>query len=124
MTQTTQNQSLFERLGGAEGIAAISADVVERHRVNALIKTRFLEVDMEKLKLLVSDFFNMGAGGPAQYEGRDMRAAHKGMNLNERELVAAVDDVLAVLDARAIDPTTRSEVLAILYSLKDEVLFQ
>ena len=124
MSETSGERSLYERLGGAEGIEAISADIVDRHLVNPVIKTRFAEVDAQKLKGLVADFFSMGSDGPAKYEGRDMRAAHRGMNISERELVAAVDDVLAALDARDVDPESRNEVLAILYSLKDEVLFQ
>ena len=61
---------------------------------------------------------------PADYKGRDMVSAHKGMNLNEEHLVAAIDDVLEVLDEGGIDPLSRAEVLAILYSFKGEVLFQ
>ena len=124
MTQATGTQTLYERLGGAEQIASISAGIVERHRANPLIRTRFEDVDHDALTKNVADFFSMGSGGPANYEGRDMPTAHKGMNLNERELIAVIDDVLAVLDAHDVDPVSRNEVLAILYSLKDEVIFQ
>jgi hemoglobin len=125
MTQTTAMQSLFERLGGTEGIEAIASDVVDRHLVNPIIKPYFAKVeDVDALKSLVADFFNMGTGGPAQYQGRDMRSAHLGMNLNERDLVSAIDDVLAVLDSREIAPSARAEVLTILYTFKEEILFQ
>ncbi len=124
MTQTTESTPLFERLGGAEGVAAIASDIVDRHYVNPVLKTRFSDVEIEPLRRLVIDFFNMGSGGPAQYTGRDMRTAHIGMNANERELIAIIDDALAVLDAHGVDPVSRNEVLAILYSFKHEVLFQ
>jgi len=125
MTQTTGTQSLFERLGGTEGCEAIASAVVDRHLVNPIIKNYFSKVeDMQKFKDNVRDFFSMGTGGPAQYQGLDMRAAHAAMNLDERDLVAAIDDVLAVLDEREIDPATRAEVLPILYTFKEEVLFQ
>lgn len=124
MTQPDSTASLFERLGGAEGIRAISSDVVDRHCINPLIRQRFHASEPDTLKKLVADFFIAGSGGPDNYEGRDMRTAHQGMNLNERELVAAIDDVLAAIDARGVDPSTRNEVLAILYSFKDEILFQ
>ena len=121
----TNPTSLFERLGGAEAIAAISSDLVERHRVNPIIGTRFADIeDLDALKEHVTQFFIMGSGGPANYQGRDMPTTHKGMNCNERELVAALDDVMAALDAHDVDPASRNEVLAILYSLKDEVLFK
>jgi hemoglobin len=124
MTPNIPGTSLYERLGGAKGVAAISDAVVEAHKRNPIIHTRFLASDATKLKSLVSQFFSMGSGGPPQYEGRDMRTTHRGMNLTERELVAAIDDILHVLEAQGIDPATRGEVLAIVYSLKDEVLYQ
>lgn len=115
---------LFDRLGGAEGITSISNAIVEAHKVNPIIGVRFLDSDNENLKVLVRDFFMMGSGGPNQYKGRDMTSAHRGMNLTERELTAAIDDVLMVLDKHDIDAVSRNEVLAILYSFKDEVCYQ
>jgi hemoglobin len=119
----SSSQSLYERLGGAEGVASISSAIVDRHLANDVIKTRFINNDPALLKELTNAFFAMGSGGPNNYQGRDMRTAHTGMNLNERELVAAIDDVLGVLDDHRIDAVTRTEVLGILYSFKDEVLF-
>lgn len=116
--------TLFERLGGAQGIDEIAAAVVHAHTVNPSIQEFFAESDIEKVTRDVADFFNMGSGGPAEYQGRDMPSAHKDMNLNEAHLVAAIDDVLGVLDARGIDQATKNEVLGILYSFKGEVLFQ
>lgn len=116
--------TLFDRLGGAEGITSISNAIVEAHKANPIIGVRFLDSDNENLKVLVRDFFMMGSGGPNQYKGRDMAGAHRGMNLTERELCSAIDDVLNVLDAHDIDGASRNEVLAILYSFKDEVCYQ
>lgn len=120
----SQDRSLYERLGGADTIASISADIVDRHLANPAVKTRFQASDIPMLKKHVTEFFKMGTGGPSNYTGRDMITAHKGMNVNEAELVAVFDDVLAALDAHKIDATSRSEVLGILYSLKDEVMHQ
>ena len=120
----TDNKSLYERLGGAPGITAISNDLVDRHCANPEIKARFVNSDRAALKQLVFDFFSMGTGGPANYQGRDMLTTHTGMNINERELVAVLDDALACLDKHGIDPASRNEVLAILYSFKDEILFK
>lgn len=118
-------QSLYERLGGPAKVAAIAKDIVAAHLRNPVIKTRFEIVpDRKKLEDNVRDFFGMGTGGKEQYTGKDMPSAHKGMNLDERELVAAIDDVLAVLRAHGVGEGEQREVLAILYSLKDEVLFK
>jgi hemoglobin len=120
----TMTQSLYERLGGAPAIAAIARDIVALHRKNPLIRTRFEVVDVEALETHVRTFIGAGTGGPEAYEGRDMPSAHKGMNLNERELVAAIDDVLLALRNNGVGEGEQNEMLAILYSLKDEVLFK
>ena len=125
MTQTTETQTQFERLGGTEGCTAIASAIMDRHLANPIIKDHFAKIeDIQKAKDNVRDFFSMGTGGPAQYQGQDMRTAHAGMNLNERDLVAVIDDVLAVLDEREIGAEARAEVLTILYTFKEEVLFQ
>ena len=120
----TMTKSLYERLGGAPKVAAIARDIVQAHLANPLIKTRFEIVDTAKLEANVRDFIGMGTGGSERYAGRDMPTAHKGMNVNERELIAAIDDVLKVLDKHGVGEGERREMLAILYSLKDEVMFK
>ena len=117
-------ETLYARLGGAEGVATIAAGVVERHMSNPDIKARFVDSDPERLKVLVAQFFSMGTGGPTAYDGRSMPETHKGMNINELELVSSIDDVLASVRASGADETACNDVLAILYSLKGEVLGQ
>jgi hemoglobin len=116
-------KSLYERLGGATKVEAIAKDIIAAHLRNPLIKTRFEIVpDRAKLEANVRDFIGAGTGGTEQYTGKDMAAAHRGMNLNERELVAAIDDVLAVLQQHGVAEDAQREMLAILYSLKGDVL--
>jgi len=75
-----------------------------------------------KLKQLGTQFFCAGAGGPQKYTGRDLRTAHAGLNVSEQEFVAVVDDAMAALQSNGIDADTRNDVLAILWSLKGEVI--
>jgi hemoglobin len=117
------SKSLYERLGSAPGISRIVDDVVAAHLVNPLVQTRFQNVeDIAHLKRMACEFFAAGSGGPEKYTGKDMRAAHKGMNISEQEYVAVMDDILAALDKNGIDEATKKDVLAILYSLKGEII--
>ena len=50
-------KSLFERLGGTEGITNIANDVVENHLVNKTVATRFAKSDLSKLKNAAATFF-------------------------------------------------------------------
>lgn len=119
--------SLFERLGGSSGIKAIVDDIVAMHLENPVIRARFLPYlekpdIVEKVKKHTCDFFEAGSGGKAQYTGRSMTDAHRGMNISEAEYMAATDDILAVLKKRQLDDQTQKDVLAIAYSLKGDIL--
>ena len=55
-------------------------------------------------------------------KGKNMLGAHRGMNIDAAELVAAIDDAMAALDKNGIGQREKEEVLFILYGLKDEVV--
>ena len=119
--------SLFDRLGGTPGIHALVEDIVALHMENPVIRARFrpyLEQPekLEATKRHTCAFLEAGSGGKAQYTGRSMRDAHRGMNINEAEYMAAVDDILTALRKHDIDQQTQNDVLAIAYSLKGEIL--
>jgi len=121
------NKSLYERLGGATGIATLVDDIVEAHMNNPLIKARFLPyrddpVHLAEVKKHLRDFLGMGGGGPEKYSGRSMPSTHRGMNISAQEYMAAMDDILGTLGKHNIDEQTRKDVLAIAYSLKDEIM--
>lgn len=121
------NQSLFQRLGGSAGIRKLVDDIVAAHMENPAIRARFrpyLETP-EKIEIVkghLCAFLEAGSGGTATYTGRTMRDAHRGMNINAAEYMAALDDILAVLAQHGIDEDTRKDVLAIAYSLKGDIL--
>jgi len=116
---------LYERLGGAAGIARIVDDIMAAHLTNPVVGPRFRNIaDLDHAKQMACDFFCAGAGGPEKYSGKDMRAAHRGMNINGDEYVAVMDDILCVLGKHGIDEATKKDVLAILYSLKDDIVRQ
>ena len=119
---TTTTTSLYDRLGQREGIARITRTMIDNHMANPLVNSRYGASDMPKVEQHVIEFFCAGAGGPEAYTGKDMIATHKGMNISEQEFVAVVDDAMAALATHNIDPATRNDVLAILWSLKGEVI--
>lgn len=117
------NISLYDRLGGAQGISKIVDDVIAAHQQNPLVNTRFLNIkDVEHSKRMAYEFFAAGSGGPEKYTGMDMRTAHTGMNISEQEYLAVMDDIMGALKTNGIDETTQKDVLAILYSLKGEII--
>lgn len=114
--------SLYERLGGYDGIAAITEDIWNNHMGNDVVKQRYVDSDPENVKRLVREMFCAGTGGPETYTGKDMLSAHRGMNINNDEFVGVIDDVLGALDKNGVGQRERDEVLSILYSMKGEIV--
>lgn len=114
--------TLYARLGGTEGITKIASDLVDNHRANPLIAARFAGSDVETFKATARDFFMLGSGGPQVYKGKDMRSAHKHMNISDNEYMAAVDDLMKALDASGVGDREKSEVLYIFHTLRPDVV--
>ena len=124
-----EEKTIYEKLGGAEGISGAVDQIVAKHLENETIKQYFIPLaenpeHMEQFKQHVKDFLGAGTGGGTKYTGRDMVGAHAGLNISEAEFLAAIDDILFVLDDNKVDRISRNELLATLYSMKDAIILQ
>jgi len=116
--------TLYERLGGTEGITRLASDVVDNHTKNERIASRFQDTDIPTLKNAAATFFITGTGGPEVYKGKDMVAAHSGMNIDMDEFAAVLDDALAAMEKNNVGQREQEEVLFTLYSMKPMVVRQ
>lgn len=119
---TAETETLYARLGGRPAIAAIASDIFDNHTNNPVVQNRYVNSDPVEVKRLVTEMCCAGFGGPEEYTGRDMITTHTGMNINEAEFIAVVDDVLDALDKNSVGQKEKDEILCILYSLKPEVV--
>lgn len=135
-------KSLYDRLGGEEGIAMIVDDFVNRAladpRVNwerkgiraggvlgigdKSIEWQPSAQNVEQLKKHLGQFIALSTGGPAQYQGKDMRQAHERMQITNAEFDAAVGDLKASLDAVRIPTEEQKELLSIIESTRPQVV--
>ena len=116
------SESLYERLGGTAGITIIASDLIDLHMANPTIAPRYINSDPAKVKNGAATFFVSGTGGPDVYQGKDMLATHKGMNISAREFMAVLDDALEALEMSNIGQREQEEVLFILYSMRSDVV--
>lgn len=116
------SKTLYERLGGRPGIAAVVNDLVDLHFENPAIKARFAGSDAARLKETATAFFCAGSGGSESYAGKNMAEAHRGMNISGEEFMAVLDDTMAALEKNSVGQQEQMEVLYVLYSMRKEVL--
>jgi hemoglobin len=114
--------SLYERLGGEENIRKFATSLFDNHAKNPVINARYGASDRDTVIRLVTEFVCAGTGGPQSYSGKDMLAAHKGMNISEREYVAVLDDILDALKTNSVAQREQEEFFMIAYSLRADIL--
>jgi hemoglobin len=119
---TDAGPSLYDRIGGETVVRAVCEDIWTNHTLNPIVNNRFSNSDPVYVKQKVFEVFAASTGGPVEYTGKDMLTAHATMNISDMEFNAVVDDVLKALDMNNVGTRERAEVLAILWSVKDQVV--
>ena len=107
------NTSLYLRLGGAPGIAAVVDDIVDRHAANPLLAPRFRCKDLPQLKALSVDFLRARSGGGSQGDPNGEPLAHAGMQFDRHELAAVIDDIVAAMQECGLEATEVGDVVAL-----------
>ena len=88
--------TLYERLGGVEGITRLVDDALLAHLNNPIVNARLKNApDLESTRRKSIEFFCAGSGGPQTYSGLDALHENAGLAISEQEFVAAVDGFLA-----------------------------
>ena len=117
--------SLYKRLGGYDALAAVSDEFLQRLGADKRLG-RFvtgLSVDSrKKLRQHLVDFLCEKSGGPCIYIGRDMKTAHTGLQITEEDWKAGADALVATLDKFKVPPKEREEVVALVMSLKGDIV--
>jgi len=116
------SNTVFEKLGGADAIDAAVDIFYRKVLADDRISHFFDAVDMSNQHKKQKAFLTMAFGGPNHYTGKDMRAAHKGMNLTEEHFGAVAEALVATLQDLKVPQPDIDAVVAIAVSVKDDVL--
>ena len=117
--------SLFEKIGGRDAVNAAVELFYKKVLADDRINSFFEGIDMDAQRRKQIMFLTYAFGGPNNYDGQDMRAAHEALvakGLNDSHFDAVVENLGATLqelgvaeelikEAAAIAETTRNDVL-------------
>jgi hemoglobin len=125
--ETAKEPTLYQRLGGRDGISLVVddfvANVVADNRINARFKT-LPPAQVFKFKTNLSDQICDATGGPCSYLGKDMKTSHKGMNITEAEWNATVEALAKALDKNKAGAKEKQELLGALGPMKKDIVGQ
>lgn len=117
--------SLYERLGGYEGITAFVDDLLPRLEGDSQLG-RFWQNrgddGIAREKQLLVDYLCSSAGGPVYYTGRDMKSSHKGMKISESDWSIFLGHAGATMQALQLPKQECDDVVEFVLSTKDDIV--
>jgi len=109
--------SLYQRLGGTAGVAAVIDDAVDRHAANPALASRFQGLDLPDLKDQGVSFLIAASGGPHRVAPAGPAQQHAGMGFSAVELQAVVGDVAQALAEQGAGVAEVGEVVHLIRTL-------
>lgn len=118
-------KSLYDRLGGKEGIASVIDLLMKNVAGDAELKKVFAKTTgarLEAFKKNLGDQLCEATGGPCKYAGKDMKDAHKGMKITEGQWDKFVLRLTDALNELKVADAEQSELLALLAPMKEQIV--
>ena len=123
--QAPAQQSLYQRLGGYDAIAAVTDDFIVRLNGDARFARLLVGLSGDSKKRLrqhVVEQLCEATGGPCFYMGRTMLSSHAGLGITEQEWDVAAGFLSATLDKFKVPAREKGEVLAFVTGLKADIV--
>ena len=121
----SNQKTLYERLGGYDGITAFTNDLLPRLQTDVQLgrfwKNRG-DDGIAREKQLLIDYLCSSAGGPMYYTGRNMKTTHVGMKISESDWSMFLEHAGATMKALQVPQQECDEVVAFVLSLKDDIV--
>ena len=121
-TPVVNPNSIYTRLGGQPAIDAAVDLFYVKVLADKSVNHHFEGINMAKQKARQKQFLAKAFGGPDNYKGRDLRRAHRHLDLKESDFSAIAGHLQATLKELKIDDALIAEVMAVAASTKDAVL--
>ena len=123
--QDHANPSLYQRLGGYDAVAAVVDDFIGRLLGDpdfARFFSGFATDSKQRIRQHLVDQICAATGGPCVYMGRDMKTSHTGLGITEHDWTRAVAHLVAALDKYKVPHKEKDELLAIVSSVKGDIV--
>jgi hemoglobin len=114
--------TLYARLGGEDGIAAISSALIDRVAADPSLGRSFKDSNLPRIKKLLAEQICDLSAGPCRYSGDSMKEVHAGHHISEAEFYRMVATLRDVLRERHVDLGATNELLRLLAPMKRDVV--
>ena len=114
--------SLFERVGGVNGVSGMVDRFYSRVLADQGLKPYFDGIEIDKLRRMQFEFFAAALDGPIRYGGRSMAHVHRGRRINREHFQAFVGHLFETLKDLDLSEDDRCAIIARVNTYADEVI--
>jgi len=115
----------YKRLGGYDALAAVTDDFLGRLASDQQFGRFFVghsADSIKRIRQLIVDQLCAATGGPCVYTGRDMKTAHAGLGITDKDWDGSVKLLVATLDKFSVPAKEKEEVLGAIGGLKKDIV--
>jgi hemoglobin len=114
--------SIYDSIGGAAAVAAAVDDFYARLLADPNLAPFFADTDLARLKSHQRSFIAAAIGGSEIYKGRDMAAAHAGLNISDKDFDAVVGHLVETLRGLGVPEDIVGEIGAKVAPLRADIV--
>lgn len=119
-----EEDRLFERLGGVEGVELIVREMYDRVLADAELSHYFEKANLERLRRMQFQLVSAALGGPVVYAGQELRMAHAKVGVTDHAFAKFCGHLADAMENRGVGPHDVNDVMARLSMYKDPVVGQ
>lgn len=122
MPATQASASLFSRLGGKPAVETVVTEFYKRVLADRQLKGFFQGKDMSALYKHQVAFISQALGGPKQYAGRSMQAAHASLRITTSDFDRVAAHLSGTLAWAGVAQDDIKQVIGTVGTLKADVV--
>ena len=116
------SDGLFDRMGGAEGVAAIVNDMYDRVLADEELAPFFKDVAVDRLRRMQFEFIASAFGGPVHYSGAEIQAIHSGRGITAHHFTKFIGYLAQAMEARGATQADVDEMLGLVAMARDRIV--
>lgn len=115
-------ESLFDKYGGVAGVSALVLDFYRRIQADEALDLYFWGVKMDRLIGHQTSFLCKVLGGPDNYQGRALEAAHHHLHITEADFGRVAAHLRDSLEDMNVDPDDIDAIMGVVASTQPQIV--
>ena len=121
-TVVTTTTSIYDKIGGKPALNAVVDEFYKRVLADESLAPVFDGVDMQAQRNHQVAFLAFALGGPAEYQGAGMKAAHDGRGITDGHFGAVAGHLQGTLQWAGVGASEVEQIMAAAASLQPDIV--